>query len=152
MPNKWQDTVACSDLSPDAHIEVWKAAVVVLVVFAYQINTFFACVPLGKKAFPVLCAALLVVMQVESPRESYCAIHKNFSTLLTLIGTMIFAAVLEENHVVPVLRNLITAGPSWMKSRHIFFLRVSFVTVVISALITNDCCCVLMVPLVVEGL
>ena len=142
----------CSHQNPDADIEYWKAAVVVVVVIAYQTNTIFSCVPLNKKVFPLVCAALLVAMQVESPRESYCAIHKNFSTLLTLVGTMIFAAILEKNRVMPVLRNLITAGPCWMKSRHIFFLRVSFATVVVSALFTNDCACVLMVPLVLEGL
>ena len=143
----------CSLLTPDTQVDYWKAGVVIALVLAYRINTLYALTPLGKKVFPLMCSVLLIVLQVASPIECYCAIHENFSTLLTLIGMMIFAAVLEKNDVMPVLRTLITGGPSWMKkSRQIFFLRVSFCTVIISALITNDCCCLLMVPLVVEGM
>ena len=142
----------CSDLAPDTDMNYWKAAVIIILVLLYRVNTLYAITPLGKKVFPLMCSVLLIVLQVASPLECYCAIHDNFSTLLTLMGMMIFSAVLEKNHVMPVLRRLITGGPSWMRSRQIFLLRVSFVTVIISALITNDCCCVLMVPLVVEGM
>ena len=111
------------------------------VFIAFKINI----IPIGRVCGTLVCAVLAIVFQVLAPAAALAAI--NLDTLALLFGTMVMTILLEREGFFDIAQNLLT----YKCSSAIGLLgRVSTVSGVLAALITNDTVCVFFTPIVIQ--
>eukprot|EP00250_Pteridium_aquilinum_P016425 c23098_g1_i1 orf=223-1761(-) len=116
-----------------------------LVFWILAVFPSFKLLPIGRTAGALAGAVLTVVFEVETPEDAYGAI--DLSILGLLFGTMMVGLYLEKADMFRYLGDMLSWKSQGGKD---LLCRVCLLSAILSALFTNDTCCVVLTEFVLR--
>jgi len=126
-------------------IQMITGCVLFAIIWVLLLKDRWPWLPLGRAVSAVFIGSLFVAFNVMNADEAFASI--NIPTLALLTGCMLISAHMEKQGLYDLLANSLASKGSPLS----FLIRVSLVSAIASAIITNDSCCVVLTPLVLKA-